>query len=68
MTHRPQPGLSVRGSVAWTDWVQGAAAREARSCSSLVEMALIRWARAEGLPDPPPRSPTIMSRRSTCGE
>ena len=56
MPHRALPGLSIRGAPAWVDWVRDAAARDARSCSSLVEVALIGWARAEGVPDPPPRA------------
>jgi hypothetical protein len=59
----PVPGLSVRGSPDWVRWVKKAAAREARSCSSLVEMLLIKWARSEGLPDPPPRQTSAETAR-----
>jgi hypothetical protein len=52
---RFQPGLSVRGDPRWIAWVRRAAAKEQRSCSSLLERVLFEWAQANGLPDPPPR-------------
>jgi hypothetical protein len=55
---KTQPGLSVRGSPAWIRWIRLAAAREQRSCSSLIEAILVKWARSEGLQDPPARSPS----------
>jgi hypothetical protein len=55
---KAQPGLSVRGSPAWIRWIRLAAAREQRSTSSLIEAVLVKWARSEGLQDPPPRSPS----------
>jgi hypothetical protein len=60
---KAQPGLSVRGSVDWIRWIRLAAAREQRSCSSLVEMVLVKWARSEGLQDPPPRQTSAEAKR-----
>jgi hypothetical protein len=60
---KTQPGLSVRGSPAWIRWIRLAAAREQRSCSSLVEMVLVKWARSEGLQDPPPRQTSAETAR-----
>jgi hypothetical protein len=60
---KAQPGLSVRGSPAWIRWVRLAAAREQRSTSSLIEAILVRWARSQGLQDPPPRQTSAETAR-----
>jgi hypothetical protein len=49
------PGLSIRGSGEWIRWIDRARAKEHRSRSGLVEVALVAWARANGLQDPPAR-------------
>ena len=60
---KAQPGLSVRGSHAWIRWIRLAAAREQRSCSSLIEAILVKWARSEGLQDPPARQTSAETAR-----
>ena len=58
-----QPSLSVRGSPSWIRWIRLAAAREQRSCSSLIEAVLVKWARSEGLQDPPARQLSAEAKR-----
>ena len=53
------PGLSIRGSVAWIRWIDRCGAKEHRSRSGLVEVALVAWARAQGLQDPPARQESV---------
>jgi hypothetical protein len=55
--------LSVRGSPSWIRWIQLAASREHRSISSLIEDVLVKWARSQGLPDPPARQISQESKR-----
>jgi hypothetical protein len=57
------PGLSIRGSVAWIRWIDRARAKEHRSRSGLVEVALVAWARAQGLQDPPARQESVEAAR-----
>jgi hypothetical protein len=53
------PGLSIRGSANWIRWIDKARLREHRSRSGLVEVALITWARQNGLQDPPARQESV---------
>ncbi len=48
--------LAVRGGEPWITWIDATARRTERTRSSLVAIALIRYAEAEGLPAPPPRT------------
>jgi hypothetical protein len=48
--------LAVRGGDEWIRWIDATARRAERTRSSLVAVALIRYAEAEGLPAPPPRT------------
>jgi hypothetical protein len=48
--------LAVRGGDAWIRWIDATARRAERTRASLVAVALIRYAEAEGLPAPPPRT------------
>ena len=47
--------LAVRGSDEWICWIDAMARRTERTRSSLVAVALIRYAEAEHLPAPPAR-------------
>jgi hypothetical protein len=53
------PGLSIRGSKSWIQWIDRARVREHRSRSGLIEVALVTWARANGLQDPPARQESV---------
>ncbi len=57
------PGLSIRGSVDWIRWIDRARVREHRSRSGLVEVALVAWARSQGLQDPPARQESVEAAR-----
>lgn len=47
--------LGIRASGPWVEWLDEAARRTARTRPSLFEAALMQFAKAEGLPSPPPR-------------
>jgi hypothetical protein len=47
--------LTVKGSPEWREWVEKVAEHNRTDLSTLIDAALVKFAREIGVPDPPPK-------------
>jgi hypothetical protein len=57
--------LSLRATSIWETWLNDCCRRTCRSRASLIEHALAEYARANGMPPPPPRVSEIAHTGTT---